>query len=117
MNLATNWSEVSSSEHLYDEYEEYDELDESEDGCGGVVWQQYVLNKSRTSSKMLHELARDVGSHPQRYCSFLRSCSYWQAFVGNFKRWLLTCLSCWSKHRLRNFSKSHSKQSLIGLAL
>ena len=43
MNLAANWSEVSSSEHLYDEYEEYDELDESKDGCDGVRWWKYVL--------------------------------------------------------------------------
>jgi hypothetical protein len=45
---------------LYDEYEEYDELDDSKDGCGGVQWWKYVLNKSRTSNKMLHELAREV---------------------------------------------------------
>jgi hypothetical protein len=41
-------------------YDEYDEVDESKDGCGGVEWWKYVLNKSRTSNKMLHELARDV---------------------------------------------------------
>jgi hypothetical protein len=64
MKLANSWPEVAPtaapSEQLYDEYEESDEVDESKDGCGGVVWWKYVLNKSRTSNKMLHELARDV---------------------------------------------------------
>jgi len=65
MKLATSWAEeaptTTPSEHLYDESEEYDEVDESKDGCGnGVEWWKYVLNKSRTSNKMLHEPARDV---------------------------------------------------------
>jgi hypothetical protein len=64
MKLANSWSEVAPtttpSGHLYDEYEESDEVDESKDGCGGVCWGQYVLNRPRTSNKMLHELARDV---------------------------------------------------------
>jgi hypothetical protein len=64
MKLANSWIEeaptTTPSGHLYDEYEEYDESDESKDGCGGVVWWQYVLKKPRTSYKMLHELARDV---------------------------------------------------------
>jgi hypothetical protein len=64
MKLAHSWPEeaptAKPSGQLYDEYEEYDEVDESKDGCGGVQWRQYVLNKSRTSNKMLHELARDV---------------------------------------------------------
>jgi hypothetical protein len=45
---------------LYDELDEYDEIDESKDGCGGVCWWEYVLKKSGTSNKMLHELARDI---------------------------------------------------------
>jgi len=64
MKLANSWPKVAPtaapSEQLYDEYEEYDEVDESKDGCGGVEWWKYVLNRSRTSNKMLHELARDV---------------------------------------------------------
>jgi hypothetical protein len=64
VKLAHSWPEVAPTKtpfgQLYDEYEEYDELDESKDGCGGVQWCKYVLNKSRTSNKMLHELARDV---------------------------------------------------------
>jgi hypothetical protein len=64
MKLANSWTEEAPtavpSEQLYDEYEESDEVDESKDGCGGVEWWKYVLNKSRTSNKMLHELARDV---------------------------------------------------------
>jgi hypothetical protein len=64
MKLADSWSAVVHaavpSGHLYDESEESDEVDESKDGCGGVEWWKYVLNKSRTSNKMLHELARDV---------------------------------------------------------
>ncbi len=64
MKLADSWPLVVPaavpSGHLYDESEEYDELDESKDGCGGVEWGCYVLNKSRTSYTMLLELARDV---------------------------------------------------------
>jgi hypothetical protein len=64
MKLANSWPEVAPtavpSEQLYDEYEESDEVDESKDGCGGVCWGEYVLNRPRTSNKMLHELARDV---------------------------------------------------------
>src|SRR5437773_184499 len=33
---------------------------EAKDGCGGVVWQQYVLKKPHTSNKLLHELAREI---------------------------------------------------------
>jgi len=64
MKLADSWVEEAPtaipSGHLYDESEEYDEVDESKDGCGGVCWWLYVLKKSRTSNKMLHELAREV---------------------------------------------------------
>lgn len=70
MKLANSWTEEAPttipSEQLYDEYEEYDELDESKDGCGGVQWWKYVLKKSCTSNKMLHELARDVRGAEKR---------------------------------------------------
>jgi hypothetical protein len=64
MKLANSWVEEPSTlkpfEQLYDELDESDEVDESKDGCGGVCWWNYVLNKARTSNKMLHELAREV---------------------------------------------------------
>lgn len=64
MKLANSWVEEAStaipSAQLYDELDEYDEVDESEDGCGGVVWWMYVLKRSRTSNRMLLELARAV---------------------------------------------------------
>ena len=64
MKLADSWIEEPSTTappaRLYDELDEYDEIDESKDGCGGVCWWKYVLNKARTSNKMLHELAREV---------------------------------------------------------
>jgi hypothetical protein len=64
MKLATSWVEQpltpSPFQQLYDELDESDEVDESKDGCRGVCWWEYVLNKARTSNKMLHELAREV---------------------------------------------------------
>src|SRR5207247_5397171 len=64
MKLANSWvDDVSTtipSQPFYDEVEELDEVDESKDGCGGVVWQPYVLKKPHTSNKMLHELAREI---------------------------------------------------------
>ena len=64
MKLADTWVEelptAIPSKQLYDELDEYDEVDESEDGCGGVCWQSYVLKKAHTSNKNLHELAREV---------------------------------------------------------
>ena len=64
MKLANSWTEEAptaiSSAQLYDEYEESDEVDESKDGCGGVVWQPYVLKRAHTRNKMLHELAREI---------------------------------------------------------
>jgi hypothetical protein len=77
---------------LYDEYEEYDEVDESKDGCGGVEWWKYVLNKSGTSNKMLHELARDVkGVEKKRSKSltvrqYKRICSNWENASRRFLR-------------------------------
>src|SRR5882762_9246275 len=64
MKLADSWvgeaPTAIPSKPFHDEGEEVDELDEVKDGCGGVAWQSYVLKKSRTSNKMLHELAREV---------------------------------------------------------
>jgi hypothetical protein len=64
MKLANSWPEVAPTaapaRQLYDESEEYDEVDESKDGCGGVEWWKYVLNKPSTSNDVLFDLARDV---------------------------------------------------------
>ena len=64
MKLANSWAQEAPTTtplgQLYDESEESDEVDESKDGCGGVCWGEYVLNRPLTSNKMLHELARDV---------------------------------------------------------
>jgi hypothetical protein len=80
MKLANSWPEVAPtaapSEQLYDEYEESDEVDESKDGCGGVCWGQYVLNRPRTSNKMLHELARDVRGVEKRRRKLLAVTQY-----------------------------------------
>jgi hypothetical protein len=96
MSLAGSWVDEPAtplpSGQLYDEYEEYDEIDESKDGCGGVAWQQYVLNKSRTSYKMLHELARDVrGVERKRGKSltvtqYKTICDEWEAASRPFLR-------------------------------
>jgi len=70
MKLAHSWPEVAPtaapSLQLYDESEEYDEVDESKDGCGGVKWRKYVLNKGHTSDTILFELAREVRGVEQR---------------------------------------------------
>ena len=64
MKLAESWVEDASArtalEGFHDEVEEHDEVDEAKDGCGGVVWQPYVLKKPHTSNKLLHELAREI---------------------------------------------------------
>jgi hypothetical protein len=64
MKLAESWVEDALTgtalEGFHDEVEEVDEADEAEDGCGGVVWQPYVLKKPHASNKMLHELAREI---------------------------------------------------------
>jgi hypothetical protein len=77
MKLANSWAEeaptTKPSGHLYDEY---DELDESKDGCGGVECWKYVLNKSHTSNKMLHELARDVRGIEKRRGKLLTVAQY-----------------------------------------
>jgi hypothetical protein len=96
MKLANSWPEVVPTEvpfgQLYDEYEEYDEVDESKDGCGGVGWWKYVLNRSRTSNKMLHELARDVKGVEKKSGKLLTVteyktiCSKWEAASRPFLR-------------------------------
>jgi hypothetical protein len=64
MKLAESWVEDvparTASEGFHDEVEEVDEVDEAKDGCGGVVWQPYVLKRAHTRNKMLHELAREI---------------------------------------------------------
>jgi hypothetical protein len=96
MKLANSWSDVvpaaEPSGQLYDESEEYDEVDESKDGCGGVCWWQYVLNKSRTSNKMLHELARDVRGVEKRRgkpltgTQYKTICTKWEDASRSFLR-------------------------------
>jgi hypothetical protein len=96
MKLADSWPEVpptaAPSEQLYDEYEESDEVDESKDGCGGVCWGQYVLNRPRTSNKMLHELARDVRGVEKKRRKLLTAtqyktiCDKWEAASRPFLR-------------------------------
>jgi hypothetical protein len=96
MKLANSWPEVAPTEapsgHLYDESEESDEVDESKDGCGGVEWWKYVLNKSRTSYKMLHELARDVKGVERKRGQLLTGtqyktiCSKWEDASRSFLR-------------------------------
>jgi hypothetical protein len=64
MKLAESWTEdalgLATLEGFHDEVEEDDEVDEAKDGCGGVVWQQYVLKKPHTTNKLMHELAREI---------------------------------------------------------
>ena len=64
MKLAKSWIDEAPTAlpvaHLYDESEESDEVDESKDGCAGVEWRKYVLNKPCTSNDILFDLARDV---------------------------------------------------------
>jgi hypothetical protein len=63
-----------------DEVEEVDEADEAEDGCGGVVWQPYVLKKPHTSNKMLHELAREIRGVEKRRGKKLAAAQYTAIF-------------------------------------
>ena len=64
MKLAKSWIDEAPTAlpvaHLYDESEESDEVAESKDGCAGVEWRKYVLNKPCTSNDILFDLARDV---------------------------------------------------------
>jgi hypothetical protein len=80
MKLADSWVEdvptVLPSKPFHDEGEEVDEVDEAEDGCGGVMWQSYVLKKAHTSNKELHELARAVSGVEKRTGKKLRLRQY-----------------------------------------
>src|SRR5437762_14033369 len=64
MKLAEEWVDSETClhppSHFHDEVEEVDEVDEAKDGCGGVVWQPYVLKRAHSRNKMLHELAREI---------------------------------------------------------
>ena len=94
MKLLDSWPEDTqtgtASQCFHDEVEEVDELDEAKDGCGGVVWQRYVLKKSHTSNKMLHELAREIRGVEKRRGSRLRPTRYkmifdnWESASGPF---------------------------------
>jgi hypothetical protein len=70
MKLAETWAEglpsTTQLKAFHDEVEEVDEVDEAKDGCGGVVWQPYVLKEHHSSNKMLHELAREVRGEKKR---------------------------------------------------
>jgi hypothetical protein len=84
MKLAGSWvddvSPTIPSEPFYDEVDELDEVDESKDGCGGVVWQPYVLKKPHTSYKMLHELAREIRGVEEQHGKKLRATQYKTVF-------------------------------------
>ena len=87
MRLADTWVDdaypAAAVGHFHDEVEEYDEADEAEDGCGGVVWQTYVLKNPRTSNKMLHELAREIRG-VERRCGRELSAAQYRAI---FDKW------------------------------
>jgi len=58
MKLAESWVEDAPARTALEGF--HDEVDEAKDGCGGVVWQPYVLKRAHTRNKMLHELAREI---------------------------------------------------------
>jgi hypothetical protein len=87
MKLADSWPgdtpTGTASECFHDEVEEVDEIDEAEDGCGGEVWQPYVLKKFRTSNKMLFGLAQEIrGVEKKRGKKFTGT---W--YKGIFDKW------------------------------
>jgi hypothetical protein len=96
MKLADSWLEDTptdiASECFHDEVEEVDDLDEAKDGCGGVVWQPYVLKKPHTSYKMLLELAREIKGIEKKRGRKLRVTQYkrvfdkWEAASRRFLR-------------------------------
>jgi hypothetical protein len=59
----------------------HDEVDEAKDGCGGVVWQPYVLKKAHTSNKLLHELAREIRGVEKRRNRKLNGTQYKAIFA------------------------------------
>ena len=86
MKLAESWVEDAPArtalEGFHDEVEEHDEVDKAKDGCGGVVWQPYVLKKPHTSNKLLHELAREIRGVEKRRCKKLTVTQYRGIFVA-----------------------------------
>jgi hypothetical protein len=70
----------------------HDEVHEAKDGCGGVVWQRYILKKPHTSNKVLYELAREVRGVEKRRGKKLTSIQYknihdsWEAASHPFLR-------------------------------
>jgi hypothetical protein len=88
MKLAESWVEDAPTptalEAFHDEVEEHDEGDEAKDGCGGVVWQPYVLKKPRTSNKMLHELAREIRGVEKR-CGKKLTVARYKAIFGKWE--------------------------------
>jgi hypothetical protein len=89
MKLAESWivdaPELTKLGAFHDEVEEVDEVDEAKDGCGGVAWQQYVLEKHHTSNTMLHELAREVKGEEKRRGKKLGAAVY-KAIFDNWER-------------------------------
>ena len=55
MKLAESWVEDTPTGAALEGFH-----DEAQDGCGGVVWQPYVLTKSNTSNKKVFDLAREI---------------------------------------------------------
>ena len=88
MKLAESWVEDAPArtalegfhDEVHDEVEEVDEVDEAKDGCGGVVWQPYVLKKAHTSNKQLHELAREIRGVEKQLGKKLNASRYKQIF-------------------------------------
>ena len=84
MKLADSWVEDTPTEtaleRFHDEVEELDEVDEAKDACGGVVWQPYVLKKTQTSNKQLHELAREIRGVEKKRGRRLRATQYKMIF-------------------------------------
>jgi hypothetical protein len=66
VKLVESWIEAPELTKLGAFHDEVEEVDEAKDGCGGVLWQPYVLKKRHTSNKMLHELAREVKGEEKR---------------------------------------------------
>jgi hypothetical protein len=85
MKLADSWPgdtlTGTASECFHDEAEEIDEVDEAQDGCGSVVWQPYVLKKTQTSNKQLHELAREIRGVEKKRGRRLRPTQYKPIFT------------------------------------
>jgi len=84
MKLAETWIEDTPTptalEGLHGEGVEVDEIDEAKDGCGVVDWQPYVLQRTQTSNKQLHELAREIRGLEKRRGTRLRATQYKMIF-------------------------------------